>query len=168
MQDKTAAPHYQPPGKRGEYLVAIQFLLIFGFIVLPVMPAVPDSLTLLIPEPLRWTVLILFLITAMIFGSLGSRHLKEVLTPLPYPVEHSRLITTGIYSLVRHPLYSSQLFLATGWSIFSLSLSHTLLTLFALAFFSFKASREERWLTLRHPEYSDYRKQVKKFIPWIY
>jgi len=168
MQNKTAAPHYQPPGKRGEYLVAIQFLLIFSFIVLPVIPAVPDSLASFIPEPLRWTVLILFSIAAMIFGSLGSRHLKEVLTPLPYPVEHSRLITTGIYSLVRHPLYSSQLLLATGWSIFSLSLSHMLLTILALAFFSFKASREERWLTLRHPEYSDYRKQVKKFIPWIY
>ncbi|MDP8305191.1 MAG: isoprenylcysteine carboxylmethyltransferase family protein [Candidatus Chlorobium antarcticum] len=168
MQDKTAAPHYQPPGKRGEYLVAIQFLLIFGFIALPVMPTIPNSLALFIPEPLRWSVLILFSATAMIFGSLGSRHLKEVLTPLPYPVEHSRLITTGIYSLVRHPLYSSQLFLATGWAVFSLSLSHLLLTLFALAFFSFKASREEKWLTLRHPEYANYRKRVKKFIPWIY
>ncbi|MEI6756793.1 MAG: hypothetical protein WCK85_02985 [Chlorobium sp.] len=42
------------------------------------------------------------------------------------------------------------------------------MTLLALLYFIYKASREERWLTERHSEYSAYALKVKKFIPWLY
>ncbi|TCD48782.1 isoprenylcysteine carboxylmethyltransferase family protein [Chlorobium sp. N1] len=165
MSNEQVRKNTRPKGKRGEHLVAMQFILIFTFIAMPVYP--PGALQAP-PEAVRWAAFGLLGLTAAVFGSLGSKHLKDVLTPLPYPVEHSRLITTGIYSLVRHPLYSSQLFLGAGWTIFAWSLSHLLLTAVAFLFFSYKASKEEGWLTLRHPEYADYARRVKKFIPFIY
>jgi len=158
----------QPPGKRGEHLVVMQFLLMAAFILTPALP--DQSATEFCADTLllRWAVLIICWSAAILLGGLGSHHIKEFLTPLPYPVDHNRLVTTGVYGMVRHPLYSSQLFAAFGWSIFSISLSHLLLLVVAFLFFSYKASKEERWLTQRHPEYSDYAKKVKKFIPWIY
>ena len=90
------------------------------------------------------------------------------LRPLNNTVDHSELVQTGVYRFVRHPLYSSQLFAAFGWAIFTLSLSHFLLLVAAFLFFSYKADKEEQWLKERHPEYAEYAKRVKKFIPWVY
>ena len=59
-------------------------------------------------------------------------------------------------------------FAAFGWTVFQMSFSHFLLTAAGFVFFSYKASREESWLTELHPEYSDYAHHVRKFIPWIY
>ncbi|NTV92023.1 MAG: isoprenylcysteine carboxylmethyltransferase family protein [Chlorobiaceae bacterium] len=155
-------------GKRGEYLVIMQFLLLFIFIFLPVYPSFDETRTFAATIGFRWIVLVLSWATALLLGGLGSRHIKKYLTPLPYPVDHNELVTTGIYALIRHPLYSSQLFAAFGWTIFSMSLSHLLLTVVAFFFFSYKAAKEENWLTERHPEYSDYARRVKKFIPRVY
>ena len=83
-------------------------------------------------------------------------------------MDHSRLVTTGVYGLVRHPLYSSQLFAALGWTLFTLSLSHLGILVLGFLFFDYKASKEEGWLTVRHPEYTAYANRVRKFIPWIY
>jgi protein-S-isoprenylcysteine O-methyltransferase Ste14 len=51
--------------------------------------------------------------------------------------------------------------------LFSLSLSHLLVTLVATLFFNFKASKEESWLTERHPEYREYARRVGKFVPGL-
>lgn len=155
-------------GKRGEYLVLVQFLLMFGFALWPVWNPWLTLADLVALAPWRWTALILCGIVALVFGALGSHALKRYLTPLPYPVDHSQLVQHGVYGLVRHPLYSSLLFAALGWTLFSLSLAHALLLPIGVLFFTYKAGREEAWLTERHPEYAAYARRVKKFIPWIY
>ena len=84
---------------------------------------------------------------ALVFGGLGVFAIRAYLTPLPYPVAHNQLVRSGVYGLVRHPLYSSQLFAALGWTAFTLSLTHLALLVAGFAFFDHKASREEAWLT---------------------
>jgi protein-S-isoprenylcysteine O-methyltransferase Ste14 len=69
---------------------------------------------------------------------------------------------------VRHPLYSSQLFAALGWTLYTLSLSHLLILVVGFLFFDYKAGKEEGWLTERHPAYPDYARRVKKLVPWVY
>jgi protein-S-isoprenylcysteine O-methyltransferase Ste14 len=83
-------------------------------------------------------------------------------------VDHSRLVSHGAYAVVRHPLYSSQLFAALGWTVLQLSLSHLALLVIGFVFFDHKAFKEEQWLEERHPEYADYARRVKKLIPWLY
>lgn len=155
-------------GKRGEYLVVLQFVLFFGFVLIPAWnplatPALLDALT-----AARWGALVLFGIIALLLGGLGSVHIRDYLTPLPYPVDHNQLVQHGVYAWVRHPLYSSQLLAALGWTLYSLSLTHLLVLVIGFFFFDYKAGKEEGWLTERHPEYVDYAKRVRKFIPWIY
>lgn len=155
-------------GKRGEYFVVLQFVVIFAFILTPVWNPLATPWVLDALEPLRWGGLVVFGLIAMLFGGLGSANLREYLTPLPYPVDHSQLIQHGIYAYVRHPLYSSLLFSALAWTFYSLSLTHLLVLVIAALFFDNKAAKEEGWLIERHPEYVQYAQRVKKFVPWIY
>lgn len=155
-------------GKRGEYLVMLQFVLFFVFILTPAWnPFATQTLLAILATP-RGVALILFGFVALLFGGLGSIHIRDYLTPLPYPVDHNQLVQHGVYNWVRHPLYSSQLFAALGWTLYSLSLTHLLILVIGLLFFDYKAGKEEGWLTERHPEYADYARRVKKFIPWVY
>lgn len=155
-------------GKHGEYLVLIQGLLLVGFIFLPTyrLPGISLELPKLIY--FCWTIAALFSITALVLIVKGLLDLGKNLTPLPYPRADGELVQTGIYGIVRHPLYSGLIFLTLGWSVFQLSLSHFVAVIAIFLFLDLKARREEIWLSEKYPEYSDYQQRVKKLIPGIY
>jgi protein-S-isoprenylcysteine O-methyltransferase Ste14 len=155
-------------GKRGEYLVLLQFVVLFAFILAPVWGPWTDSQTLTALAPWRWALASAAAGAALAIGGLGLLGIRAYLTPLPYPVAHNRLVRSGVYAVVRHPLYSSQLFAALAWTAFTLSLTHLALLAVGFAFFDYKASKEEAWLTERHPDYPDYARGVRKLIPWVY
>jgi len=155
-------------GKRGEYLVWLQFALFFSFVLTPAWNPYASAPLMDTLAPLRWVALVLFGAIALTLGGLGFLHIRDYLTPLPYPVDHNQLVQHGAYSWVRHPLYSSLLFAALGWTLFALSLSHLLILVIGFLFFDYKAGKEEGWLTERHPGYPDYAHRVKKLVPWVY
>jgi protein-S-isoprenylcysteine O-methyltransferase Ste14 len=157
-----------PRGQRGEYLVVIQFVLLFAFVLTPTWNPWASTATLAGLAQWRWVLGLAGAAVGLALGGLGVFALRSNLTPLPYPVDHNRLVRRGVYALVRHPLYSSQLFAALGWVAFTLSLSHLVLLVLGFGFFDYKATREEIWLTGRHPEYAEYARGVHKLIPWLY
>jgi protein-S-isoprenylcysteine O-methyltransferase Ste14 len=155
-------------GGRGELLVAIQFMLMIGFALLPVWHPGLGADAMDASGALRTWLAAPFALLALIFGAFGSVHIRDYLTPLPYPVDHSQLVQHGVYAIVRHPLYASLLFAGAAWALYNLSLSHLAGLAVALVFFNYKAGKEEAWLTERHPEYAHYARRVKKFVPYIY
>lgn len=152
-------------GRRGEYLVVIQMVLVALYIFIPAWPDLRSGDLYQQLALLRWSALLIGIVVGAILGIGGSLNIRKYLTPLPYPVDNNQLVDSGVYALVRHPLYSAQLFAAAGWAIFSLSLTHLIVTLVALIFFNYKASKEEAWLMERHPEYRKYASRVGKFVP---
>ena len=90
------------------------------------------------------------------------------LTPLPFPKESSSLVQTGVYAIVRHPIYGGGLVLAIGWAFRTQSWLTLGYVVLLFLFFDLKSRREEEWLTQRYPEYADYRKRVRKLIPFVY
>ncbi len=169
---KTQNPAPTPPsawhGPKGEWLVAIQFVIFFAFILAPSWNPWISSTLLDSSETIRAVLLGTFGLAAVGLGLFGALHIRRYLTPLPYPVDHSRLVTHGVYGLVRHPLYSSQLFAALAWVCWTLSLSHLALLIAGFVFFDYKARKEEGWLTDRHPDYPAYARRVRKLIPGVY
>lgn len=155
-------------GRRGEHLVAIQFALILVFAIMPAWHPGIDNAVLASVRPWLLPLVIPAALAAIGFAGFGSLHIREYLTPLPYPVDHNQLVRTGVYAIVRHPLYASQLFAAFAWALYNLSLSHLLVLILGFIFFDRKANKEEAWLTERHPDYPDYARRVRKFIPWLY
>ncbi len=75
---------------------------------------------------------------------------------------------TGVYAIVRHPIYSGGLVLAIGWAFRTQSWLTLGYVVLLFLFFDLKSRREEEWLTQRYPEYADYRKRVRKLIPFVY
>ena len=112
---------------------------------------------------------ILFILIGIGLASYAALSLKSNLKPSPKPRVGGSLITTGLYSIVRHPAYSYILLAVLGFSLWMNDAIRLLLTLGLFVFFNVKSSVEEKWLEKAYPEYGNYKKRVtKKFIPWIY
>jgi protein-S-isoprenylcysteine O-methyltransferase Ste14 len=154
-------------GERGEYWVIAQTVLFIGFILLPVYPAALDSLS---PtwKYTGWGLTGLFSLIATLLLLWGVADLGANLTPLPHPKDDGKLVTSGVYGIVRHPIYSGVIFLAIAYSCWQWSLVHAIGAMLFLLFFDMKARKEESWLKHKFPDYDVYRSRVKKLIPWIY
>jgi protein-S-isoprenylcysteine O-methyltransferase Ste14 len=81
--------------------------------------------------------------------------------------EH-RLIQSGIYGVIRHPLYLSLLLAAPGFAlVFSSALLAPILALTVL-FVSVRISQEERLLKLQFGQsFSEYRRRTWALIPLL-
>jgi protein-S-isoprenylcysteine O-methyltransferase Ste14 len=93
----------------------------------------------------------------------GVRSLGPSLTPGIEPLPTGKLITTGAYAHVRHPIYTGAVLLLTGyawsWSNWTMAV---LVGLLARTYFEAKANAEERWLIQRFPEYQGYMRYVQR------
>jgi protein-S-isoprenylcysteine O-methyltransferase Ste14 len=83
-------------------------------------------------------------------------------------LEGSQLVQSGIYALIRHPLYTAVFSASTGWALLYASWPALIAALCLAPFFDAKASVEERALQAKFPEYAHYQSRVKRFIPWVY
>ena len=70
--------------------------------------------------------------------------------------------------MIRHPLYTSVIAVAIGWALVWQSWPALLAAAALIPFFHAKALNEERWLREKFPDYADYERRVRRFIPWIY
>jgi protein-S-isoprenylcysteine O-methyltransferase Ste14 len=95
----------------------------------------------------------------------GFVDLGKNLSPGPHPVRNNTLVTSGIYSRIRHPLYSSLALLAAGWAVFTQSWSAAAGTLALLVFFWRKSLAEEADLKKIHPGYEAYIARTGAFLP---
>jgi protein-S-isoprenylcysteine O-methyltransferase Ste14 len=98
----------------------------------------------------------------------GVLDLRENLTPFPKPLPGARLVDTGSYGLVRHPIYGGLIVGAGGWGIFTASPLALLLALALGVFFDLKSRREELWLSEQFAGYAAYRSRTRRMLPWVY
>jgi len=145
---------------RGEGWVLAQFVFFAALAMFP--PAGPAW-----PPGVRLLALPLGAAGLVLAGS-GIVALGSSLTVFPRPKAEGRLIQQGIYRVVRHPIYGGVILLALAWAVWRTSLLHLTLAAILAIFFRAKARREEHWLIERFPEYADYRRRVRAFIPWLY
>jgi protein-S-isoprenylcysteine O-methyltransferase Ste14 len=85
----------------------------------------------------------------------------------PEPRERARLITTGPYALVRHPMYLAVLLFAAGFALGWRGVPQLLALALLAAVLHVKASREERLLAQKFPEYRDYAARTARIIPGL-
>ena len=150
-------------GARGEGWVAIQGVLLLATaaagLLGPAWDGVPRLLTSIAGA-------------ALIAGGLrlavrGIRDLRDALTPLPYPRPGAELVETGVYALVRHPIYGGLVIAGVGWGLLTASPPAIGAALVLLGFFELKSRREEAWLEVRFPGYAAYRARTRRLIPWV-
>jgi protein-S-isoprenylcysteine O-methyltransferase Ste14 len=98
----------------------------------------------------------------------GLVDLRGALTPLPHPRDGAELVETGVYALVRHPVYGGLVIAAVGWGMFTASLVALATAGVLLVFFRLKSGREEVWLRERYPAYDAYARRTRRMLPGIY
>ena len=82
-------------------------------------------------------------------------------------VAENRLITTGVYIIVRNPVYSAILLMCTGAICIVNNIILLVIPVICWMYITiFVVSTEEKWLTkLYGEEYEDYCKKVNRCIP---
>lgn len=80
----------------------------------------------------------------------------------------ARLVTTGIYRWLRHPMYSAVLLAAAGAVLFDAQPWRIAAWFGLLGVLAAKLRREERYLLLRFPEYASYRNRTWRLLPWLW
>jgi protein-S-isoprenylcysteine O-methyltransferase Ste14 len=154
-------------GQRGEWYVAIQFLLFILIFLAPL------ALPRVVEWPAPWDVIGLGLgIVLLGLGGLmamaGVLSLGSNLTAVPHPKDDAVFVASGAYRFVRHPIYSGIILGSVGWSLFTHSLLALFLSLVLFIFFNIKSRREEQWLCEKYTDYPAYQKRVRRLIPFIY
>ena len=111
---------------------------------------------------------VLLLAASAACGLAGFAVLGRNLTPFPRPHAKTELVQSGIYRLVRHPLYVAVTGASVGWALVWHSWPALAAALILAPFFDAKARREELWLRQQFPGYADYDRKVRRFIPYVY
>jgi protein-S-isoprenylcysteine O-methyltransferase Ste14 len=116
-----------------------------------------------------------WLVTACVLGaagvglaSAGVVALGRNLTPLPHPREGATFVENGAYAAVRHPIYAGLALAAFAWALAFRSPVTLVLAIVLFTFLDIKSRREERWLVEAFPAYAEYRRRVKRLIPFVY
>src|SRR5687767_2023206 len=95
------------------FFVIAQVLLLLIFIAIPGGMAAKFGIQLFA---------FLLVISGTVLSAAAMIRLGPGLTPLPRPTEKARLITSGVYKFVRHPVYTGLILILTGISLYSLNI----------------------------------------------
>ena len=83
------------------------------------------------------------------------------------PLESARLVTTGPYGLVRHPIYVALWVFAWAGVADHLSVLTAAMGLVIAAGLFARMLLEEALLRERFPEYADYARRTKRIVPFV-
>ncbi len=104
----------------------------------------------------------------VVLAARGARDLGSSLTPLPHPSGRARLVESGVYRRLRHPIYGGVVLGAVGWGLLTASPVALVLAGITGVFLDLKSRREEVWLAERYPGYDAYRRRTHRFLPGIW
>jgi protein-S-isoprenylcysteine O-methyltransferase Ste14 len=144
--------------QKGRILVFLQFALIIVLATFPDSSKVP-----------RWaTITGIFLIgVGVIVMFMGFNGLGKSLTANPVPNQDGKLITTGIYSRVRHPIYTGLLAITLGLVVSSGVWGQILIWLALAMLLTYKMRWEEVLLSAKYKGYADYMTKVPGIVPGL-
>jgi protein-S-isoprenylcysteine O-methyltransferase Ste14 len=121
-------------------------------------------------DPLSWHQIIswILLIVSAYFGLAGYFLLKRRGKPAENFENTTVLVKTGVYSLIRHPLYFSLLLLGTGVMMKDPGFLSLIISGINLTAVYFTALTEEKEMIEKFGEpYKEYLKGSKMFIPFL-
>ena len=155
-------PSLRQPGSHGFYRF-FAWEIILGMLVLALRGWFTHAFEWY--QIISWILLIACLIP-LVYGVILLRRRGQ---PTDELEATTRLVTSGIYRLIRHPLYASLLFLAWGIFFKSPSLLDGCMAVVATAFLYATARADENeCLGKFGKEYGDYMQHSKMFIPYVF
>ena len=136
-------------------LVFLQFFLIL------ILLSINESI---FSKPLSLVIFILglsFGIYTLLFNKLSNFNISPLIK------KDANLITNGAYKYIRHPMYFSVLLMLLAVVLREISSENIVLYLFLIVVLFLKAKKEEDLWMNKNPQYMEYRKKTKMFIPFV-
>ncbi|MGO3184559.1 MAG: methyltransferase family protein [Aequorivita sp.] len=140
--------------------VLLQFLLFIAFTF------DIESMTILFPAFLFWFG-VGFFVLGFVITVVAVLQLNVNLSPFPSPLPGAKLIETGVYKFVRHPIYTGLILAFFGYAFISDSGYKLVVAALLFLLFYFKTFYEEKQLLEKFPDYSEYKKRTGRFFPWV-
>lgn len=111
-------------------------------------------------------------LTIIVFGCgvniMGRLHLGKNWANQATIYNDQKLVTSGVYSLVRHPLYASLIWMFYGASLVYANVAAFLATsLIFVPFMVYRARLEEDLLAREFNDYNAYKRRVGMFLPGL-
>ncbi len=103
--------------------------------------------------------------TGIALGIRGIYDLRKSFAVHPKPHEKAEFIQTGIYSYVRHPMYSGLILVAIGFLLVRYSQDLLVMFFFAIGYLAIKIYIEERFLNSFFEDYREYSKKTGCIFP---
>ncbi len=150
---------------KGWILVIIQFVLLTAVLLTSVYEFKYSGRALM---PVVHYIGVTFILIGALLFTFILISFGQYMTPNPVPRDNTILRTTGIYSIVRHPMYFTVLVLLLGVILYFQAFYSLIWLLIAFVFLVYKISKEEEYLAKKFPGYNTYKKTTKRIIPFIY
>jgi protein-S-isoprenylcysteine O-methyltransferase Ste14 len=147
--------------KKDIFFVGTQ-LVLFLFYVIPT-PAYQLKYDSKIAE----NVFFIITLSGILLIGISLLLLNKNLTPFPSPKQNSELIKTGVYKIIRHPIYTGLIMTTFFYALYSHSLLKIVIAIILFILFYFKSKYEEILLCDKFPEYYNYSKNTYRFFPFI-
>lgn len=144
--------------QKGKRLVFLQFALII------VLAIFPDSVNVSSALNIGGTVLIAI---GLVLLFAGFRGLGKSLTANPVPNADGVLVTTGIYSIVRHPIYLGLLIITLGLVVSSGVWAQIIVWVALVVLLVYKMRWEEVLLSAKYKGYAEYMAKVPGIVPGL-
>ncbi|TFC52205.1 S-isoprenylcysteine methyltransferase [Cryobacterium sp. TMT1-21] len=141
-------------------LVSAQFVLLAALAFLPHGSLWPVTVVVAVASAA-------LCLAGAVLAVLGVVGLGPALTASPVPREHAPLVTTGVYGLMRSPIYAGLIAGALGLALIGASVWHLVAWVALLLLLAGKARWEERMLVAEHPDYAAYGAHIGRFLPAV-
>jgi protein-S-isoprenylcysteine O-methyltransferase Ste14 len=116
-------------------------------------------------SPALYIVSLVLMIGGTVFALAGVLALGRSISVLP---QARRLVTSGPYALVRHPVYLGEFVLLVGIALQFFSLWALLLLALQFFFQLVRMTYEERVLLAAFPDYAGYMAKTARLVPGVY
>ena len=100
-------------------------------------------------------------------GTTKEKNLKALRIAFPEPMEDAKLVTSGVFSYVRHPIYSGLILVGYGIGIGSGPWPQLIFAIGLHAVLNYKAAFEEQYLVKKFKEYKKYSSTTGRFFPKV-
>lgn len=144
--------------EKGKKLVFLQFALIIVVALFPDNNKVDPRLSIV------GTVMLAIGLAVLFAGFMG---LGKSLTANPVPNQDGVLVTKGIYSIVRHPIYVGLLGITLGLVVSSGVWAQIIVWIALAILLVYKMRWEEVLLTAKYKGYAEYMTKVPAIIPGL-
>lgn len=156
-------PHLPIMGVGPAYVISI--------ILLSSLSIFANATHLHLPRPTSALLEIFLFIVGLLFVLSGLLiYFLAIKAKITSSIKENTLVTHGVYSVVRNPIYSAWLFICTG-ALFLYENPYLALTLFLIFWLYLTILMkytEEKWLAKLYGEsYLEYCKKVNRCLPWF-